>query len=242
MEGVEALAKSICDNRYTEEELNKFRGIIKNFNKLYYEQHKQTWCNTRWRGVSVYKAPTDLWIYQELIDEIKPDLIIETGSCSGGSALYMRDILNIVYPQGRIISIDIDDSKISDKAKVPGIEFYKGSSIADETVVYLKAVIAGLHCKRVMVILDSDHRKDHVVKELELYAPLVTPESILIVEDTNVNGNPVYPEYGPGPKEAIEEWWQGHDEFEINTMCEKFMLTFNRGGYLERKKLEGWKG
>ena len=77
-----------------------------------------------------------------------------------------------------------------------------------------------------MVILDSDHEEEHVAQELEIYAPLVTKGSILIVEDTNNH---------PGPKAAVERWFPEHREnFKYDYMCEKFMLTFNRDGYFER--------
>ena len=85
-----------------------------------------------------------------------------------------------------------------------------------------------------MVILDSDHTRDHVLRELELYAPLVTPGSYLVVEDTNINGHPVAPEFGPGPMEAVEAFLETTDEFEVDRAREKLMLTFNPSGYLRR--------
>jgi cephalosporin hydroxylase len=86
-----------------------------------------------------------------------------------------------------------------------------------------------------MVILDSDHAMAHVRAELELYAPMVTAGCYLIVEDTNVNGHPVYPLHGPGPMEALGEFLPRHPEFEVDAECEKFMLTFNPRGYLLRR-------
>ena len=88
----------------------------------------------------------------------------------------------------------------------------------------------------VMVILDSGHSKENVLAELDLYAKFVTSGSYLIVEDTNLNGNPVLPEYGEGPREALDEWFPLHmDEFEVDKQCEQFMITFNPSGYLRRK-------
>lgn len=86
----------------------------------------------------------------------------------------------------------------------------------------------------VMVILDSDHRKDHVLKELRAYSQYVTVDSYLIVEDTNINGHPVYPDYGPGPMEAVEESLKEDDRFAVDRTKEKLLLTFNPGGYLRR--------
>lgn len=231
----EAIKRMFCENRFTPEEKETFRKIIKAFTRLYYDYPKQTWAAMKWRGVQVFKAPTDMWIYQELIHEIKPDLIIETGTCCGGSALYLADMLRLEGLHNSIVvTIDLDGSKCNSKLEDdPNIIREIGSSVSAEVVEKVKKMCEGR--KKVMVILDSDHSKEHVVKELELYAPLVSPGSILIVEDTIVNGNPVMADHGPGPKEAIDEWLWLHPEFEVNTMCEKFMLTFNRGGYLERK-------
>ena len=86
-----------------------------------------------------------------------------------------------------------------------------------------------------MVVLDSDHSRDHVLQELELYAPLVTPGCYLVVEDTNVNGHPVSPGFGPGPMEAVTEFLGTTDDFEVDRGREKLMLTFNPSGYLRRR-------
>jgi cephalosporin hydroxylase len=223
-----AMAQIVGSVRYTDEDKIRWSKLIADFNNLYHMMGVQTWGLMRWRGVSLLKPPTDMWTYQELIHEIKPDLIIETGSYRGGSALFMRDILNMVYPSGRVISIDIDDKAIDEKAKVPGIEFYKGSSVDPNTIVYLKATIAGLNYKRVMVILDSDHSEAHVSKELDLYAPLVTVGSMLIVEDTSPQNN------DPGPLAAVNSWALRQRGFKKNVMAEKFMLSFCRDGFWER--------
>ncbi len=86
-----------------------------------------------------------------------------------------------------------------------------------------------------MVILDSDHSRDHVLRELELYSPLVTPGCYLVVEDTNVNGHPVSPEFGPGPMEAVEAFLETTNDFEVDRSREKLLLTFNPSGYLRRR-------
>ena len=85
-----------------------------------------------------------------------------------------------------------------------------------------------------MVILDSNHQKEHVLAELRAYSPLVTPADYLVVEDTNVNGHPVRADYGPGPMEAVDEFLAGTDEFSIDASREKFFMTFNPRGYLRR--------
>jgi cephalosporin hydroxylase len=87
----------------------------------------------------------------------------------------------------------------------------------------------------VLVILDSDHTKDHVLAEMRAYGPLVTRGSYLIVEDTNINGHPVLPDFGPGPWEAVEEFLQGNDQFQVDRSREKLLMTFNPMGYLRRQ-------
>jgi cephalosporin hydroxylase len=223
----EAVLEVIGHVRYSEEDKTRWSKIIKDFNALYHAMGVQTWCTTKWRGIHVLKAPTDLWVYQELISEIKPDLIIETGTLRGGSALFMRDVLDKINPEGKIISIDITHEEIREEVRVPGIQYYLGGSTEVETITYVKAYIEAYKCKRVMVILDSDHSEKHVSRELELYAPLVTKGSMLIVEDTS-NHN--------GPLAAINSWALRHSDidFKKNLMGEKYMLTFCRDGFWER--------
>ena len=86
-----------------------------------------------------------------------------------------------------------------------------------------------------MVVLDSNHKAFHVLDELRAYHPLVTPGGYLVVEDTNINGHPVEPEFGPGPMEALAEFLQENDDFEVDAAREKFMLTYNPGGWLRKK-------
>jgi cephalosporin hydroxylase len=87
-----------------------------------------------------------------------------------------------------------------------------------------------------MVILDSDHRAGHVYDELIAYSPLVQLGDYLIVEDTNLNGHPVYADFGPGPTEAVDKFLAEHDSFCVDTGCERFLMTLNPGGYLRRRK------
>lgn len=224
-------AEFIAQQRYSDADKIRFKKLIREFNEMYHQLHPQTWRNTKWRGVPLCKAPTDLWIYQELIHAIRPDLIIETGTLGGGSALFMRDVMRMNENFGWVISIDIESRCIYEQAKVDGIKFLHGSSVDLESIAFVKAHIAAYNAKKIMVILDSNHEHEHVLQELRLYAKFVSVGSALIVEDTSNH---------PGPKAAVEEWFIEHEatgmKFQPDHMCEKFMLTFNRDGYYERVK------
>ena len=204
----------------------------KAYGRYYYTNAATTWKNTTWLGVPIWKNPKDLWVYQEMLWELRPDLIVETGTNYGGSALFFASMLDLIAPDSpaRVMTVDISLRK--ERPEHPRIEYIKGSSIAPETVECFAAAARGLAC--VMVVLDSDHHYDHVLAELRSLHSLVTFGSYLIVEDTNVNGHPVNPFFGPGPWEAVETFLAEHPEFEVDTSREKYMHTFNPHGYLRR--------
>jgi cephalosporin hydroxylase len=204
--------------------------VVNDFHKLwYYSPWCVGWRNTHWLGVRAEKCPFDLWQYQEIIVEQRPDLIIETGTFHGGSALYMATICDLIK-HGRIVTIDIHPQP--GRPAHERITYLLGSSTAPEIVAQVKAGIGT--GERVMVILDSDHRKPHVLAELKTYAPLVSPGSYLIVEDSNINGHPVLPQFGPGPMEALQEFLPENPHFQHDTSRDKLLLTFNPRGWLKR--------
>lgn len=201
------------------------------FHEIYYDaaDHEGTWKNTFWLGVPTEKCPLDLWIYQEILHQVRPDLIVETGTRWGGSALFLASMCDILE-SGSVMTIDIDvpgDRPVHDR-----IEYLSGSSTdpAIRKLVETRAASA----KSVLVVLDSDHSRDHVLAELHAYAPLVTAGSYVVVEDTNINGHPVLPDWGPGPMEAMEEFLRETNDFVIDREREKFLLTFNPRGFLRR--------
>src|SRR3989344_3729069 len=187
--------------------------------------------NTSWFGTQTIKYPTDMWIYQEIINEIKPNIIIETGSYKGGSALFLAHMLDILDNDGVVISIDIEKR---DKPHHERIRYVYGDSISDETISNLRNIIQLTPEPKIMVILDSDHTKNHVKKELNIYSKFVSENSYLIVEDTNINGHPVLKNFGPGPWEAVQEFILNNKEFIIDKSKEKFMLTANPSGFLKK--------
>jgi cephalosporin hydroxylase len=186
------------------------------------------WWHTEWLGTAASKCPFDLWVYQEIMFRTQPDVIIETGTLFGGSALYLASMCDLLG-NGRVITIDIEEKE--DRPSHPRILYLTGSSVAPEVVDRVTDEICD--SERVMVILDSDHHDDHVLRELQTYGPLVAEGCYLIVEDTYAGE--LFPElWGAGPSAAIKEYMTSNHSFVIDRDCEKFLLTFNPGGYLKR--------
>jgi cephalosporin hydroxylase len=206
---------------------------VRAFHDLYYTRWSKAGgdtINTSWFGNQTVKCPLDLWIYQELLVRTRPDVIVETGTWRGGSALYLAMILDQVG-HGRVITIDVQDVK--DRPRHPRITYVSGSS-TDPAIV--RAVHGMVDGARALVILDSDHSEAHVYDEIAAYRSLVQPGDYLIVEDTNVNGHPTFPEFGPGPMEAVTRFLSECDDFEVDRRCERFLMTLNPSGYLRRKR------
>jgi cephalosporin hydroxylase len=206
------------------------RRVIRPFHKLFYNSGVQTWSNTHWLGVPAQKCPFDLWVYQEMLSELRPEVIVECGTASGGSALFLASICDLLG-RGEIVTVDIAD--YPDRPEHERITYLKGSSTDPEIVDRIRELVGTR--SPVMVILDSNHERDHVLEELRLYGPIVTPGSFLVVEDSNINGRPVLPDFGPGPGEALEEYLRDTDEFSTDPSREKYLLTFNPGGYLRKR-------
>lgn len=205
--------------------------VVERFHRFYYDAKSfgETWGDTQWLGVNALKCPFDLWVYQEILTELKPDLIIETGTYDGGSAFYLASICDLLG-HGEIVTVDIDDK--AGRPKHDRISYVLGSSVDDGILAGLEERARGK--QTVMVFLDSDHRAEHVANELSRYHRLVTPGSYLVVEDTNVNGHPVLPDLGPGPMEAVEQFLATNHDFVVDKAREKFFLTFNPNGYLRK--------
>lgn len=206
------------------------RKAVDRFHQLYYDSPEQTWKNTSWFGVAIQKNPLDLWVYQEILVELRPELIVECGTLYGGSALYFARFLDLL-DHGRILTIDIQD--FPNRPQHQRIEYLHGYTTAADTIERVRSACQGL--SPVMVVLDSDHHRDHVLGEMRSYADFVTPGSYLIVEDGNINGHPVYRDFGPGPWEAIDQFLRERSDFSIDESREKFFFTFNPRGYLRRR-------
>ena len=212
--------------------------IIKQFHALYYNSHlwQKGYRNTFWLGYPVLKCPLDLWIYQEILFDLKPDIIIECGTAYGGSALYLASMCDHIG-NGKILTIDLEQPLIAPNKKLPThdrIHYLSGSSTSDKIKNQLSDLVSTED--KVMVILDSDHSKDHVLNEMLIYSKLVTKGQYMIVEDTNVNGQPVLPFHGPGPMEAVNEFLSQNSDFTIDSSKDKFLLSFNPRGYILKSR------
>jgi len=205
--------------------------VVRRFHDLYYRrwiaQGADT-INLSWFGHRLLKCPLDLWVYQELLVRTRPEVVIETGTKFGGSALYLAMVLDQIG-HGRIITLDIEiQSVLPEHSR---ISYINGSSVDKAVIEQVREAVGS---DRAMVVLDSNHSAAHVYEEMIAYSPLVQTGDYLIVEDTNVNGRPVYPDFGPGPMEAVDRFLSGSDEFVIDERCERFLMTLNPRGYLKR--------
>ncbi len=215
--------------------------------------------NFSWMGRPIIQYPQDMVAMQELIWSIKPDLIIETGIAHGGSLIFSASILaqldmceaieagisfNPKESRRKVLGIDIDirahnRAAIEAHPMASHIQMIQGSSIAPEIIEQVRQVASGY--KRILVCLDSNHTHEHVLAELQAYAPLTSISSYCVVFDTIVEDLPteIFPDrpWGPGnnPKTAVWQYLKAHPEFEIDKSIQlKLLITVAPDGYLKR--------
>jgi cephalosporin hydroxylase len=193
------------------------------------------WKHLSYRGVRTLKLPLDMWNYQEIICERGIEWILETGTRHGGSALFFADLLAARGASGFVISVDIDHSSLQISTH-PKLQLLKGDSTSPVTLKLIQELLPTSRGP-LFVILDSDHRKAHVLRELEAYVPMMQRGDYLVVEDSCVNGHPVRPEFGPGPMEAIGEFIRRNSDLLAadSTRETKFGCTFAPRGYFTKK-------
>jgi cephalosporin hydroxylase len=195
----------------------------------------------KWLGLPIIQTPDDIVAIQEIIWEMRPQVVIETGFARGGSAILYSSILELIG-EGRVVSVDIEVREHNRRAVEEHpfgerVDFVEGSSTARDTMDCVRALF--LDGARVMVVLDSNHTHQHVLDELRLYGPLVTEGQFLVVSDTIVEDIPPQVhrprEWGPGnnPKTALDEYLRETDRFEPDSWFNsKVLITSSRGGYL----------
>jgi len=205
-------------------------------------RHKYSY-NFSWMGRPIIQFPQDIMAMQEIIWQVKPDLIVETGIAHGGSLIFYASMLELIGEGGQILGIDVDIRQhnrveIEKHPMFKRITMIEGSSIDEEIAKQVFDFAKGN--SRVLVILDSNHTHDHVLKELELYSPLVTKDSYLVVFDTVVEDMPedFFSDrpWGKGnnPKTAVWEFLKTNKRFEIDKDIEaKLLITVAPDGYLK---------
>jgi cephalosporin hydroxylase len=198
--------------------------------------------NFTWMGRPLIQFPQDMIAMQEIIWATRPDVLIETGVAHGGSLIYYASLLELLGGEGTVIGVDVDirshnRSEIEAHPMAKRIRLIQGSSIDEQTVAAVKQHCAGR--RRVMVVLDSNHTHAHVLRELQLYSPLVTEGCYLVVFDTLLEDMPadliVNRPWGPGnsPKTAVWEFLKSNDRFEIDHDTEhKLLITVAPDGWL----------
>lgn len=198
--------------------------------------------NFTWLGRPIIQTPEDMVAVQEVVFDVLPDLIVETGVAHGGSLIYSASLLQLLG-KGEVVGIDIDirahnRAAIEKHMLAHRIRLIQGSSVDSNVIEQVKALAAGK--KRVLVMLDSNHTHDHVLKELRLYAPLVPRGSYLIVFDTAIDDvmDGSYPDrpWGKGnnPKTAVRQFLKECDRFESDRFVEnKLLFSVAPEGYLK---------
>jgi cephalosporin hydroxylase len=187
----------------------------------------KTWKETSWLGKWTSKAPTDLLVYQDLLYRVKPDWIIETGTGGGGRAFFLATVCDLLG-HGAVLSID--DYPVDRLAEHPRITYLRRDATTEGTAEEVRSVVG--EKQRALVILGAGKQRE-VRAAFSNLAPLVPVGSYVVIEDTILNGHPVWTGFGPGPQEAAGEIADAGD-FVPDRTLERYALTFNRGGFLKR--------
>ena len=202
------------------------------YHKWYYDN--EIWEDVRFLGVVTNKSVSDMWNYQEILAELKPGLVVEFGTRFGGSALFFSVIGRAVNPDLRVLSVDITHGEVEpgvrDDPSIRLLEVSSTDPLVARVIRDMRADCPG----SAFFILDSDHTRAHVLAELDLVRTVVDSGDYVVVEDGNINGNPVLPGWGEGPAEALQEYFRRYPEdYMRDTQREKkFGFTFAPSGYL----------
>lgn len=200
--------------------------------------------NFSWMGRPIIQYPQDMIAMQEIIWSVKPDLIIETGIAHGGSLIYYASLLELIG-KGEIIGVDIDirehnRHEIEKHPMSKRIKMFQGSSVSSDMAKLIRQYAEGKGT--ILVCLDSNHTHEHVLQELQMYAPLVSLNSYIVVFDTIVEDLPgeSYSQNRPwgvsnNPKTAVYEFLKTNDNFEIDHRIDKkLLISVAPEGYLKR--------
>lgn len=213
---------------------------------LHADKYKYTY-NYTWMGRPIIKFPNDMVIQQELMWNLKPDLVIETGIAHGGSIIFTASMMEMMGIEGEVVGVDVDirehnRKEIESHPMMKRITMYEGDSVAPLMVERVRKHTEGKKC--VLVILDSLHSHDHVYKELQAYADMVTIGSYCVLPDTFIEFFPkgyysgTRPwDVGDNPYTAMKQFMSETEHFEIDkSLTNKAMITETIDGYLKRTR------
>lgn len=236
------LIDTIIANSFTDSKQIDIKTLRKHINRvlndyLYMYWSSKCWTETYWHGYKSYKFATDLIQYQQIIYDVKPDFIIETGIMYGGTTFFLAHMLDLI---GHGIVIGIDINKMDNLPEHNRISYIFEDCLNNQCINRVNEILDDRY-KKGLVILDSDHNMSHVLKEMNLYKQYVSVGSYLIVEDTDISGHPLQifdnktNQYiDPGPYEAVHAFLKDNKDFEIDDSREDLILTNNPDGFLRR--------
>ncbi|MBW1788198.1 MAG: class I SAM-dependent methyltransferase [Deltaproteobacteria bacterium] len=219
--------------------------------------------NNHYLGVEIWQNPFDMWVFQQMITELKPDVIVETGTAHAGSTLFFATILEKINPGGRIITIELDPDVEKNIIKARSypvfsqmVRVIKGDSVSADTIRQIQSLVDEVKKEKngrngtvddqelvVLVTLDSLHSAKHVLKELELYSQFVSPGSYILVQDTIIDKKKKYFDWFvrpwakgsvAGPAQAVREFLEENPGFQRDRRWEKYYFTFYPGGFLKK--------
>jgi cephalosporin hydroxylase len=199
---------------------------------LYYH-HRELMKKKRisWMGVPALKCALDAWIYQEILHDVRPDVVVEIGSWAGGSTLYFAHLCDLL-DHGRVVSVDIDRTHY--QVKHPRIVEVTGDSGSPEVVAQVASLCAG---KSGLVVHDGAHSRERVLRDLRAYSAFVSVGSYLIVEDgisdAFVPGKGIG-KTTEGPLRAVDDFLRERRDFVADSSRERYLITYNPRGYLQR--------
>jgi cephalosporin hydroxylase len=208
--------------------------FLRDYLQWYYNSN--IWTTTTFLGVNCFKSVSDMWNYQEILYSLRPSLVVEGGTASGGSTLYFSFILRSINPHSKILSIDIDHSNVPEMVKNEKHIELLNCKFTNKKVISRIKELREVFQGPIFVILDDDHTKENVLAEMKILRNILVKGDYLVIEDGIVNGHPVLPEWGEGPLEAIEDYFKRYPhDYTIDSSREhKFGFTFAPKGFLVR--------